>query len=76
MTQFIIVGGGIAGLAAAYYACQKSEDPSQIVLLEQASYWGGKIVTERNSDTVYSTIAGVGLLFDARATRHGRCSYQ
>jgi protoporphyrinogen/coproporphyrinogen III oxidase len=52
MTQIIIVGGGIAGLAAAYYACLKSENPRQIVLLEQASYWGGKIVTERNSDTV------------------------
>jgi protoporphyrinogen/coproporphyrinogen III oxidase len=47
MKKIVIVGGGIAGLAAAYYTHQNSESPLKITLLEQAGYWGGKIITER-----------------------------
>ena len=42
-----IIGGGIAGLAAAYYAQKQSDIPLKITLLEKAGYWGGKLVTER-----------------------------
>jgi len=46
MTHIAIVGGGIAGLSAAYYAKKKSPD-SKITLLESGPRWGGKIITER-----------------------------
>lgn len=52
MKKVIIVGGGIAGLAAAYYLKGKTETPLKITLLDGAGYWGGKIVTERVSDLV------------------------
>jgi oxygen-dependent protoporphyrinogen oxidase len=45
--RLVIIGGGIAGLAAAYYAQKQAGDSTQITLLEQADYWGGKLVTER-----------------------------
>jgi oxygen-dependent protoporphyrinogen oxidase len=45
MTHIIVIGGGIAGLSAAYYA---SKIPNaQITLLESGSRWGGKITTDR-----------------------------
>ena len=54
MSQVIIIGGGIAGLSAAYYATQKLALSSvegmpgaQITLLESDSRWGGKIATDR-----------------------------
>lgn len=47
MKHIVIIGGGIAGLAAAYYASKQFEAPNQITVLEQADYWGGKLVTER-----------------------------
>ena len=47
MKKIVIVGGGIAGLAAAYYIHKKAEPPFKITLLEQADYWGGKLITER-----------------------------
>jgi protoporphyrinogen/coproporphyrinogen III oxidase len=47
MKKISIVGGGIAGLAAAYYAQKKTSTPLHITLLESAGYWGGKIITER-----------------------------
>ncbi|MBE0408667.1 MAG: protoporphyrinogen oxidase [Anaerolineales bacterium] len=47
MKKIIIVGGGIAGLSAAYYLKERTNTPCQIILLEEADYWGGKIVTER-----------------------------
>jgi len=47
MRNIVIVGGGIAGLAAGFYAQKKGRGTFQITLLEQANYWGGKIVTER-----------------------------
>lgn len=47
MKHIVIVGGGIAGLSAAYHAIKKHETTTRITLLEQADYWGGKLVTER-----------------------------
>jgi oxygen-dependent protoporphyrinogen oxidase len=45
MTHLIVIGGGIAGLSAAYYA-SKNEN-IQVTLLESDSRWGGKITTDR-----------------------------
>lgn len=47
MQRLIIIGGGIAGLAVAYYAQQKTPSPVSITLLEAGSSWGGKITTDR-----------------------------
>jgi oxygen-dependent protoporphyrinogen oxidase len=44
--SIVIIGGGIAGLSAAYYA-QKRIPEAQITLLEASNYWGGKITTDR-----------------------------
>ena len=46
--KLIIIGGGIAGLSAAYYA-QKNAHDTQITLLEAGDHWGGKIATDRFS---------------------------
>jgi oxygen-dependent protoporphyrinogen oxidase len=46
MNRIIIIGGGIAGLSAAYYAKKKVPD-AHITLLESDSGWGGKIATDR-----------------------------
>jgi oxygen-dependent protoporphyrinogen oxidase len=46
MTKIVIVGGGIAGLAAAYYACKNIPD-ANITLIESSDRWGGKITTDR-----------------------------
>ena len=44
MTRIVVIGGGIAGLSAAYYA---SKIPGiQLILLESSDRWGGKIITE------------------------------
>ncbi|MEW5873210.1 MAG: protoporphyrinogen oxidase [Chloroflexota bacterium] len=48
--HIVIIGGGIAGLSAAYYAIKKTKEqntPIQVTLLESASHWGGKITTDR-----------------------------
>jgi protoporphyrinogen/coproporphyrinogen III oxidase len=50
LKRLIVVGGGIAGLAAAYYAqkkCREAGLPVQISILEAEDRWGGKILTER-----------------------------
>lgn len=44
--KLTIIGGGIAGLSAAYYA-SRTNHYSQITLLEADSRWGGKIITDR-----------------------------
>jgi len=44
--RIIIVGGGIAGLSAAYYASKRLPD-AQITLIETSDRWGGKITTDR-----------------------------
>jgi len=48
--QLVIIGGGIAGLSAAYYALQKLKEqtaPIQVSVLEADDQWGGKIRTDR-----------------------------
>lgn len=44
--KLTIIGGGIAGLSAAYYAAQKIPN-ANITLIEADSRWGGKITTDR-----------------------------
>ena len=44
--RLTIVGGGIAGLSAAYYAT-KNLPNAQITLIESSGQWGGKISTDR-----------------------------
>ncbi len=44
--KLTIIGGGIAGLSAAYYAT-KNIPEADITLLESDSHWGGKISTDR-----------------------------
>lgn len=50
MARVLIVGGGITGLATAYYLQQKARGqglPLALTLTEASPSWGGKIVTER-----------------------------
>lgn len=44
--KLTIIGGGIAGLSAAYYATRTMQY-DQIALIESDSRWGGKISTDR-----------------------------
>ena len=46
MNRLVVVGGGIAGLSAAYYA-KKNIPEADITLIESDSRWGGKISTDR-----------------------------
>ncbi|MGE5643938.1 MAG: protoporphyrinogen oxidase [Byssovorax cruenta] len=46
MNRIVIIGGGIAGLSAAYYAT-KNIPEAQITLVEASHRWGGKITTDR-----------------------------
>jgi protoporphyrinogen/coproporphyrinogen III oxidase len=46
----VVIGGGIAGLSAAYHLLEKSRVdrvPLKVTLLEADPRWGGKILTER-----------------------------
>ncbi|TAK14465.1 MAG: protoporphyrinogen oxidase [Anaerolineae bacterium] len=48
--HIVVVGGGIAGLAAAHAllpAARESSRPLRITVLETGNRWGGKILTER-----------------------------
>ncbi|HET6823722.1 MAG TPA: protoporphyrinogen oxidase [Anaerolineales bacterium] len=45
MRRLVVVGGGIAGLSAAYYASKLTG--VQVTLCESSDRWGGKIITER-----------------------------
>src|SRR5215207_2767591 len=45
MNRLLIIGGGIAGLSAAYYASKVPD--ARVTLLESTSRWGGKITTDR-----------------------------
>ncbi|HEX6304014.1 MAG TPA: protoporphyrinogen oxidase [Anaerolineales bacterium] len=50
MKRVVIAGGGIAGLAAAYYLQKKAAEESielHISVLEADDRWGGKITTDR-----------------------------
>ncbi len=46
--KLTIIGGGIAGLSAAYYATRTTQY-DQITIIESDSRWGGKITTDRVS---------------------------
>ncbi len=46
MKRILVIGGGIAGLSAAYFAKKRTPE-ARITLLEADSRWGGKIMTER-----------------------------
>ena len=50
MKKITIIGGGIAGLAAAYYTQQRANEDVEITLLEAGDRWGGKIITDRVDD--------------------------
>ena len=52
MKKMIVIGGGIAGLAAAYYAQKNAPGSTTVTLLERADYFGGKIVTDRTDGFV------------------------
>jgi oxygen-dependent protoporphyrinogen oxidase len=52
MKKIVVVGGGIAGLAAAYYANKTFQGTARVTLLEKADYWGGKITTHRETELV------------------------
>jgi protoporphyrinogen/coproporphyrinogen III oxidase len=45
VTRIVVIGGGIAGLSAAYYASKVPN--TQVTLLESSNRWGGKIATDR-----------------------------
>jgi protoporphyrinogen/coproporphyrinogen III oxidase len=46
MNRIIVIGGGIAGLSAAYYA-NKTIPNAHLTVVESSSQWGGKIITDR-----------------------------
>src|SRR5688572_22304757 len=46
MIRIIVIGGGIAGLSAAYYA-NKNIPNAHLTVVESNSQWGGKIITDR-----------------------------
>jgi len=45
-SSILIIGGGITGLSAAYYATKRNPD-AHIILIESSNRWGGKIITDR-----------------------------
>ncbi len=50
MNHITIIGGGITGLAAAYYLQREAQTrglPIRYALVESGPRWGGKIITER-----------------------------
>ncbi len=47
MREIVVIGGGIAGLSAAYYFKKKIGGEAHITVLEASERWGGKITTDR-----------------------------
>ncbi len=47
MRRIAVIGGGIAGLSAAYYLNKKLAGNTHITVLEASDRWGGKITTDR-----------------------------
>ncbi len=52
MKRVCIIGGGIAGLATAYYLQTRAQPDAQYTLLERAPTLGGKIVSARENGFV------------------------
>ncbi len=55
MTHVTIIGGGIAGLATAFYLQQKSKEtgvPVEYTLIDSEPRFGGKIATETEGDFI------------------------
>lgn len=52
MDHTVVIGGGISGLAAAYYLQKYADQPIRTTLIEAEPYWGGKIVTYRDDGFV------------------------
>jgi protoporphyrinogen/coproporphyrinogen III oxidase len=50
--RIAVVGGGIAGLAAAHYCQEQSRTPVELTVFEAGRRWGGKIVTRREAGFV------------------------
>ncbi len=53
--HIVIIGGGITGLASAYYVQEKAKSsgtPLRYTLLEQSTHLGGKILSEKVGDFV------------------------
>ena len=54
--EIVIVGGGISGLAAAYYlekAARQENIPLQTTVVEKESLLGGKIATQRQDGFIF-----------------------
>jgi oxygen-dependent protoporphyrinogen oxidase len=50
MRRAVVIGGGIAGLSAAYYlqkSIQSRGMELEVILIEREPLWGGKIITDR-----------------------------
>ena len=50
MKRVVVIGGGIAGLSAAYYIQKNILEkglPLSLTVLERDQHWGGKVTTER-----------------------------
>ncbi len=52
MTNIAIIGGGISGLATAYYLQQRADDSIRITILESSSRPGGKITSVQDNGFV------------------------
>jgi oxygen-dependent protoporphyrinogen oxidase len=55
MKRIVVIGGGIAGLAAAYFALEKAKkigEPIHLQLLDEKDRLGGCILTEKVDDFV------------------------
>ena len=59
--KFLILGGGISGLSAAYHLLGKVANPKNITLLESSSRLGGWIHSKRYDDGAIFELGPRGL---------------